>query len=107
MKFPYPPPNKHQKGTDPSIIAPFFALQDIPSDIPNAGVYLRIVDMNKETNETLRNRIYADFQEGMIGASNFKPKFAIIITWKNMTFANKAPDFPLKVRILFLNLFNY
>ncbi|KAF7495260.1 Protein mesh [Sarcoptes scabiei] len=96
VRFPYPPPGKVNKGQDPSLIAPFFAHQDIPTDVINAGIYLRIIDISKELNYTLKERIYADFREGMIGASNFVPKFAIIITWKNMTYTNKSPDFDLK-----------
>lgn len=82
---------------DPSIIAPWFAQQDIPTEVPNAGVYLKIVNMESEYNITLRERIYADFREGMIGASEFRPKFALIITWRNMTMVNRRPEKPLVV----------
>jgi hypothetical protein len=84
---------------DPSIIAPWFALQDIPTEVPNAGVYLKIVNLESEWNITLRERIYADFREGMIGAADFKPKFALIITWRNMTMVNRRPEMPLVVGI--------
>lgn len=91
------PQSDINKGIDPSIIAPFFAIQDIPGNrVAKAGVYLRLVQMDKEVNTTLRDRIYADFREGMIGASDFRPKFAIIVTWRNMTYANKAPEYDLK-----------
>lgn len=84
-------------GRDPSLIAPFFAIQEIPGKINGAGVYFKVVELEKEQNITLRERIYADFREGMIGSANFRPKFALIITWRNMTFANKAPEFDMKV----------
>ncbi|KAH7644783.1 protein mesh [Dermatophagoides farinae] len=93
IKFPYAPPNKQSKGHDPAIIAPFFAMQEVEPRAPQGGIYLRVVDLTKESNYTLRDRIYADFREGMIGASNFHPKFAMIITWQNMTYTNRAPDF--------------
>lgn len=96
VKFPIPPQTSVNKGQDPSLIAPFFAIQDIPQIVPGAGIYLRVIELAKEKNETLREGIYADFRDGMIGAADFRPKFAIIITWKNMTYANKAPDFELK-----------
>ncbi|RWS17902.1 mesh-like CUB and sushi domain-containing protein, partial [Dinothrombium tinctorium] len=84
---------------DPSIIAPFFALQDIPSskEVPESGVYFKMINIEQERNITLRDRIILDFREGMIGASEFTPKFAFIVTWRNMTFANRR-DFekPLK-----------
>lgn len=96
VKFPIPPEIATNKGQDPSMLAPFFAIQDIPQNVPGAGIYLRVIELAKENNETLRNGIYADFREGMIGAADFHPKFAVIITWKNMTYANKAPDFDLK-----------
>jgi len=71
------------------------ALQDIPTEVPHAGVYLKIVTLEAENNITLRDRIYADFREGMIGASDFRPKFALIITWRNMTMVNRRPEMPL------------
>lgn len=84
---------------DPSLIAPFFALQDIPEGVNGAGVYLRVVELEKELNITLKERIISDFREGMIGAADFTPKFAIIVTWKNMTYSNRAPEFDLVVWI--------
>jgi hypothetical protein len=91
---------------DPSIIAPWFALQDIPTEVPNAGVYLKIVNLESEWNITLRERIYPDFRGGMIGAADFKPKFALIITWKNMTIINRRPEMPLVVGISYCFLFH-
>ena len=82
---------------DPSMIAPWFAIQDIPTEVPNAGVYLKIVYLDSEQNITLRDRILYDFREGMIGASDFRPKFALIVTWRNMTMVNRRPEKPLVV----------
>lgn len=97
VHFPYPPKDQtKQNGHDPSIIAPFFAVQDIPQNVPGAGIYFKVIDLSKETNYTIRERIYADFRDGMIGSSDFRPKFAIVVTWRNITFANKAPEFELK-----------
>ncbi len=76
--------------------------------MPNAGVYLKIVNLESESNITLRERIYADFREGMIGAADFRPKFALIITWRNMTMVNKRPQMPLVVEISFFSFsFNH
>jgi hypothetical protein len=73
--------------------------------VPNAGVYLKIVNLESEWNITLRERIYADFREGMIGAADFRPKFALIITWRNMTMVNRRPEMPLVVEISFVLFF--
>lgn len=77
------------------MIAPWFALQDIPTEVPHAGVYLKIVQLDNEYNATLRERIRLDFKEGMIGAADFEPKFAVMITWRNMTMVNRRPERPL------------
>lgn len=87
---------------DPSLLAPFFAMQDISSETPNAGVYFRIVNLADtqgfydQAYGILRDRILLDFREGMIGASDFVPKWAMIITWRNMTIANRRTERPLK-----------
>ncbi len=104
VRFPILPRNPLLEE-DPSIIAPWFALQDIPREVPNAGVYLKIVNLESESNITLRERIYADFREGMIGAADFKPKFALIITWRNMTMVNRRPQMPLLVGISYYFFF--
>ncbi|CAG2107812.1 unnamed protein product, partial [Medioppia subpectinata] len=95
VKFPFVP-RDNLLEEDPSIIAPWFAMQDIPTEVPHAGVYLKIVNLEQESNATLRDRIYYDFREGMIGASDFRPKFALIITWRNMSMVNRRPEMPLK-----------
>lgn len=81
---------------DPSLISPWFSLQDIPNDIPHAGVYFKIVNIGSEMNVTLRDRLVLDFREGMIGAANFIPKYAMIITWRNLTMVNRRPERELK-----------
>ena len=35
----------------------------------------------------IRERVKWDIREGMVGAEIFNPKHAIIVTWKNVTFA--------------------
>ncbi len=97
MRFPFLPRDRLLEE-DPSIIAPWFALQDIPTEVPNAGVYLKIVNLESEWNITLRER--------MIGAADFKPKFAIIVTWRNMTMVNRRPEMPLVVGISYCFLFH-
>lgn len=87
---------------DPALLAPFFAMQDIAPETPGAGVYFRIVNMADTLGyydpdyNTLRDRISLDFREGMIGASDFMPKWAMIVTWRNMTIANRRTERPLK-----------
>lgn len=87
---------------DPSMMAPFFAIQDIAPETPGAGVYVRIVNLADTQGYydpdygILRDRLLLDFREGMIGASDFVPKFAIICTWRNMTIANRRIERPLK-----------
>lgn len=87
---------------DPAILAPFFAMQDISPDVPNSGVYFRIVNMADtrgfydDEYKTLRDRIMLDFSQGMIGATDFEPKWAMIVTWTNMTMANRRSENALK-----------
>lgn len=87
---------------DPSLMAPFFAMQDISTETPDAGVYFRIVNLADTLGyfdpeyELLRDRIRLDFREGMIGATDFVPKWAMIVTWRNMTIANRRTERPLK-----------
>ncbi|CAG2181770.1 unnamed protein product, partial [Oppiella nova] len=70
VKFPSVPRDNFLEE-DPSMIAPWFAQQEIHTEVPHAGVYLKIVNLESELNITLRDRIYYDFREGMIGASDF------------------------------------
>jgi hypothetical protein len=82
---------------DPSMIAIWFSHQDIPQDVDGSGVYYRLIDFGAETDLELRERIISDFDTAMSGSLGFVPTFVMIITWKNMTFANKRPDRQLKV----------
>ena len=79
------------------MIAIWFAHQDIPSEVEDSGVYYRLIEMGTETDEDLKNMILWDFDTAMSGSAGFVPTFVMIITWKNMTFANKRSDRPLKV----------
>lgn len=87
---------------DPSLIAPFFAMQEIAPETPGAGVYFRTVNLADPLGYydqgygLMRDRILLDFREGMIGASDFVPKYAMLITWRNMTIANRRTERPLK-----------
>lgn len=47
-------------------------------------------DLQKRTDQfgvEIRERLTWDIREGIIGADNFQPKHAVIVTWKNMSFA--------------------
>lgn len=87
---------------DPAILAPFFAMQDISPDIAQSGVYFRIVNMADTRGyydpeyELLRDRLILDFRSGMIGATDFVPKYVMIVTWCNMTMANRRTERPIK-----------
>lgn len=87
---------------DPSLMAPFFAMQDIAPETPGAGVYFRIINLADPMGYynpdygLLRDRLLLDFREGMIGASDFVPKYAMIVTWANMTMANRRTERRLK-----------
>ena len=117
LKFPIQPTDTLVEE-DPSLIAVWFAQQDIPLDKEapgkiwpqikvkfklffdlGAGVYFKLVILQDEKNITLRDRIILDFQEGMIGAADFMPKFALIVTWRNLTFVNRREERPLKVHV--------
>ncbi|UYV62455.1 hypothetical protein LAZ67_2000673 [Cordylochernes scorpioides] len=94
VKFPTPSLDSSRE-VDPSLIAPWFSSQDIPEDVPDAGVYLRKVDMDKDDDHVLVERLKQDFREGMIGVNVsfgpfpvFVPRHVLIVTWKNMTFTN-------------------
>ncbi|XP_063705418.1 protein mesh-like [Culicoides brevitarsis] len=65
------------------------SLRDKDKRMP--GVYFSVfndLDKSFDTKEIeLRERLLADLHEGIIGATDFQPKHAIIVTWKNMSFA--------------------
>lgn len=97
LRFPVKPSDPLAEE-DPSIIAPWFSQQEIPSNskIPGAGVYFQLVNLANEKNQTLKDQLILDFRDGMIGAADFQPRFALIITWRNMTFVNKRPETAMK-----------
>lgn len=47
--------------------------RDLPARYDQAGV-------------EIRERIKWDIRESIVGAENFFPKHAVIVTWKNLTF---------------------
>nr|XP_046915265.1 protein mesh-like isoform X1 [Dermatophagoides farinae] len=89
-------PDDPEREEDPSMMAIFFAHQDIPSSISESGVYLRIELVDQISNPDYKQMILDNFKEAMAGSGGFTPKFIIIVTWKNMTFANRRYDRPLK-----------
>jgi hypothetical protein len=46
----------------------------------------------------MRERLKWDIREGIIGADTFDPKHAIIVTWKNMSFAGGIDNSLYRVR---------
>ncbi|XP_064481211.1 protein mesh-like isoform X2 [Ornithodoros turicata] len=90
IKFPLRPEDTIREK-DPALIAPWLSYQAMVSGIPESGVYFRIVQMGTSTDRDpegwLQRRIFDDFREGMIGAAEFKPVFAVIATWRNVTIA--------------------
>lgn len=95
VEFPTVPDNPDLEQ-DPSMIAIFFAHQDIPSSVPESGVYFRLVNIQTEQDETLRERLLSDFDSSMACTVGFEPKFAMIISWVNMTFPNRRYHDSLK-----------
>ncbi|KAK4887724.1 hypothetical protein RN001_003995 [Aquatica leii] len=85
------------KQNDPSFIGIFFskcrigALRAEDIDQRKPGVYFRN-ERNLQTRVDqigveVRERVKWDIREGMIGAETFEPKHAVIVTWKNVSFA--------------------
>nr|XP_031834448.1 protein mesh-like [Nomia melanderi] len=85
------------KVNDPSFIGIFFSKcrignirrSDVDQRLP--GVYFRL-ETNLQTRKDqfgveLRERLKWDIREGIIGSESFEPKHAIIVTWKNVSFA--------------------
>ncbi|XP_014233567.1 protein mesh [Trichogramma pretiosum] len=85
------------KSNDPSFIGPFFSkcrignVKPTDSDQRKPGVYFRMErDLQKRTDQfgvEMRERLMWDIREGVVGADSFEPKHAVIVTWKNMSFA--------------------
>ncbi|XP_054161232.1 protein mesh-like [Oppia nitens] len=95
VEFPMVPDDTNLEE-DPSIIAAFFAHQDIPSEVEGSGVYYRLIEMDKETNQSIKQRLQSDFGQAMAASVGWQPKFVFIITWKNMTFPNRRRERELK-----------
>lgn len=82
---------------DPSFIGIFFSKCRIgaqrPEDIDQRtpGVYFRLErDLQTRTDQLgveVRERLTWDIRQAVIGADSFLPKHAIIVTWKNVSFA--------------------
>lgn len=90
-------PNKDwPKANDPSFIGIFFSkcrpgtLKE-GDDQREPGVYFRLErDLQSRTDQMgveVRERLKWDIRTGVIGAEAFNPKHAVIVTWKNVTFA--------------------
>ncbi|XP_011501466.1 PREDICTED: protein mesh [Ceratosolen solmsi marchali] len=85
------------KMNDPAFIGIFFSKCRIgqlkPTDVDQRrpGVYFRLErDLQKRSDQfgvEVRERLTWDIREGVVGADSFYPKHAVIITWKNMSFA--------------------
>ncbi|XP_011314141.1 protein mesh [Fopius arisanus] len=85
------------KKNDPAFIGIFFSKCRIgslrPDDIDRRepGVYFRMErDLQKRTDQfgvEMRERVKWDIREGVVGSDTFEPKHAVIVTWKNMSFA--------------------
>ncbi|XP_018331597.1 protein mesh isoform X2 [Agrilus planipennis] len=85
------------KANDPSFIGIFFSkcrigsLRNEDIDQRRPGVYFRLErDLQTRTDQfgtEVRERLKWDIREGVIGSETFEPKHAIIVTWKNLTFA--------------------
>ncbi|CAL4067748.1 unnamed protein product, partial [Meganyctiphanes norvegica] len=96
LQFPTP---KWPERPDPSFIGPFYSKCNIGAQRPGdtetderkPGVYWRLVrDLPSRQDQfgvEIRERLMWDIRDGMVGAEIFMPKHAIIVTWKNVTFA--------------------
>jgi hypothetical protein len=93
---------------DPSFIGIFFSktrigkIRNEDIDQRRPGVYFRLErDLQSRTDQfgvEMRERLKWDVREGIIGAETFIPKHAIIVTWKNMSFAGGIDNSLYRVR---------
>lgn len=90
-------PSDPEVEEDPSLIGIFFAHQDIPPEVNDSGVYMRVETVEKLQDPEYKEMILENFDKAMAGSGGFVPRFIIIVTWKNMTFPNRRLDKPLKV----------
>jgi hypothetical protein len=96
------------KRNDPSFIGIFFSKSRIGRiryedvDQRRPGVYFRLErDLQSRTDQVgveMRERLKWDIREGIIGADTFNPKHAVIVTWKNMSFAGGIDNSLYRVR---------
>ncbi|KAG7171855.1 mesh-like [Homarus americanus] len=94
LSFPVP---QWPDRPDPSFIGPFYSKCNIgqlrPRDLDTRqpGLYWRLErDLPSREDQfgvEIRERVKWDIREGIVGATIFKPKHVIIVTWKNVTFA--------------------
>ena len=85
------------RRNDPSFIGIFFSKCRIGSmrhediDRRREGVYFRMErDLQFRTDQMgveMRERLTWDIREGIVGADSFRPKHAVTVTWKNVSFA--------------------
>ncbi|XP_034194646.2 sushi domain containing 2 mesh isoform X1 [Osmia lignaria lignaria] len=85
------------KKNDPSFIGMFFSkcrigkIRKTDIDQRKPGVYFRMErDLENRKDQfgvEMRERVKWDIREGIIGTESFEPKHAVIVTWKNMSFA--------------------
>ncbi|XP_066998795.2 protein mesh isoform X2 [Anabrus simplex] len=96
--YPLSFPNKDwPEKNDPSFIGIFFSKMRIgkiyPEDIDQRlpGVYFRMErDLQTRKDQfgvEMRERLMWDIRQGVVGSDSFYPKHAIVVTWKNMSFA--------------------
>ncbi|KAL1114994.1 hypothetical protein AAG570_007817, partial [Ranatra chinensis] len=91
------PTKEWPKKNDPSFIGIFYSRCRIgsirPTDVDQRqpGLYFRMErDLMSRTDRfgvKMRERLMWDIREGVVGADNFIPKHAVIVTWKNVSFA--------------------
>ncbi|XP_031838730.1 sushi domain containing 2 mesh isoform X2 [Nomia melanderi] len=85
------------KKNDPSFIGIFFSKCRIGEirrddiDQRQPGVYFRLErDLQTRKDQfgvEMRERLKWDIRQGIVGSESFDPKHAVIVTWKNMSFA--------------------
>ncbi|XP_066592875.1 protein mesh isoform X2 [Prorops nasuta] len=85
------------KKNDPSFIGIFFSkcrigeLTETEINQKRPGVYFRLErdlqTRNDQFGAEMRERVKWDIREGVVGSDSFEPKHAVIVTWKNVSFA--------------------
>lgn len=101
------PVKEWPKKSDPSFIGIFFSKCRIgsirPTDIDQRapGIYFRLErDLQTRTDQfgvEMRERLMWDIREGVVGSDTFIPKHAVIVTWKNVSFAGGIDNSLYKV----------